>query len=453
MIGSDRRIAFVNKAWEDLTGYPAEQVVGLECRPLVELKFGSLDNLGVSFCPPPEAFLGRSVASKTLIVHADGDQRWRILEFWPFHDAQGILSGLIGLVQGLDSSPIAPFSGANRLQIDLLQIREQLQARHGFDSIVGRGSEHRRLLDQMTAASITNIPVLIVGEAGTGKRLVARTIHQRGDRRLTPLLSFDCQAVSPEVLNHQLFGTADPPAGILPTAADGATLLIGDILGLSRDLQARLVASLDGRVRLIALTVSDPDEALSSDQLCPDLYYALTGLVIRLRPLRDRLDEVPLLAQNFVERVNRKGGRYRIGLSPEALRALIAHDWPGNLLELARVIDEAHARGIDSSIQLEDIPGSIRGERGGAYLPPPGASARSIGLKEMMIRVEIRIIEKTLERAGDNKSKAAKMLGVNRPFLYRRIKELGINGDPVPLEKSAESASDELVSGRDDPTP
>ncbi len=209
---------------------------------------------------------------------------------------------------------------------------------------------------------------------------------------------------------------------------DGATVLIGDVLDLPRDLQARLVTVLDGRVRLIATTVGDPDAALNAERLRPDLYYALTTLVLRLRPLRDRLDDLPLLAQHLLERANLKGDRRREGLTRSALDALLGYDWPGNFLELARVIDDAHGRGTDDFIQVEDIPASIRGHLGGAYQPPQQPSG-PISLKEMLTRVERRLIEKALERAGDNKSRAAKMLGINRPFLYRRIKELGIADD------------------------
>ena len=429
LLSPERRILLVNKAWEELTGHHSDEVAGLECQPRGPTRPGDLDGLGGSFCPPPEAMAGQPSGSKTLILHADGERRWMRVEFWPFHDAQGALSGLIGLVRPCDVAPQVPDSEAHRLRVELIELRERLQARHGFDSLIGRGAEHRRLLDQVAAASSTEVPALIVGEAGTGKRLVARTIHQRGPRRLAPLLAYDCKAIPPELLGRQLFGPSDQAAGRPFSAADGATLLVVDVLELPRDLQARLVSGLDGRVRLIATTAGDPDAALKAERLLPDLYYALTTLVLRLRPLRERPDELPLLAQHLVERANLRGDRRRDGLGRAALDALVAYDWPGNFLELARVIDDAHARGDDDLIQVDDIPASIRGHRGGAY-QPPREPVGPVPLKEMLTRVERRLIEKALERAGDNKSKAAKMLGINRPFLYRRIKELGIADDP-----------------------
>ena len=429
LLSPERRILLVNRAWEELTGHTSEQVAGLECNPLGPTRAGDLDGLGGSFCPPPEAMGGQPTGSNTLIIHADGERRWRRVEFWPFHDAQGSLSGLLGLVRPHDATPHAPDSEAQRLRAQLLELRERLHARHGFDTLIGRGAEHRRLLDQVDAASRTTVPVLIVGEAGTGKLLVSRTIHQRGPRRHAPLLAFDCQALPPEVLERELFGPPDGPRDRPLAGTDGATLLIGDVLDLPRDLQARLVSGLDGRVRLIATTLGDPDAALKAERLRPDLFYALTTLLIHLRPLRERLDELPLFAQHLLERINLRGDRRRQGFTPDALDALAAYDWPANLRELARVVEDAHARGVEDLIQLEDIPAAIRGQRGGAY-SPPAQPGRPLPLKEMLTLVERRLVERALERAGNNKSKAAKMLGINRPFLYRRIKELGIADDP-----------------------
>ena len=426
LLSPERRFMLVNRAWEELTGHSSEAVIGLVCHPHGPTRAGDLDGLGGSFCPPPEAMAGQPAGSNTLILHAEGERRWRRLEFWPFHDAEGSLSALLGFVRSSSALPHAAESEAQRLRAELMELRERLHARHGYDSLIGRGAEHRRLLDQVATASSTAVPVLIVGEPGTGKLSVARTIHLRGPRRQSPLLPYDCKALPPEILERQLFGGSNGAVGPTPLRLpEGATLLIGDVLELPRDLQARLASSLDGRIRLIATTTGDPDAALRTERLRPDLYYALTTLVLRLRPLRERRDELPILAQHLLERMNLRGNRQRDGFSPEALDVLSAYDWPGNLRELAKVIEEAHGRGDDGVIQVDDIPAEIRGAFGGAY-NPPSQSTGPAPLKEMLTLVERRLIERALERAGRNKSKAAKLLGINRPFLYRRIKELGI---------------------------
>ena len=414
-LGPERRILLVNRAWEELTGHPLEDVAGLECNPHGPTRAGDLAGLGGSFCPPPEALAGRPASSRTLIIHANGDRRWRRVEFWPFHDARGALSGVLGLVRAAEEPAQAPESEAQRLRVELLELRDRLTARHGWDAIIGLGPEHQRLLDQIAAASSTSVPVLIVGESGSGKLLTARSIHQRGPRRQAPMLAYDCRALPPELLERELFGAeAD---GLSPSLAapDGSTVLLGDILDLPRDIQARLASKLDGRVRLIATTSGDPEIAHRSERLRPDLYYAITTLVLRLRPLRERLDELPLLAQHLLERAKMRGDRQREGFSAPALAALEAYDWPGNLRELARVVEEAHGRGDSAIIELDDIPAGIRGHRGGAYNPP--APAEPATLKEMLNQYERRLIEGAMERAGKNKSRAAKLLGINRPQL------------------------------------
>ena len=282
------------------------------------------------------------------------------------------------------------------------------------------------------------VPVLIVGEPGTGKRLVARTIHQQGPRRNAALLPFDCAALPAEVLLRELFGSDDRDHGTSPrlAAPEGTTLLIGDILDLPRDLQGMLAAALDQGVRLLATTTGDHENALRTERLRPDLYYALTALVIRLAPLRERLEELPLLAQHLLERLNQHGQRQRPGFSPEALSALLTYDWPGNLRELARVVDVAHATGSGDAIEVGNLPAEIRGHLGAAFLPPPPATPIT-PLDELLTQVERRLIESALNRSRHNKSRAAELLGISRPRLYRRIKELNLPDEPEPGDEPA----------------
>jgi DNA-binding NtrC family response regulator len=306
-----------------------------------------------------------------------------------------------------------------------MEVRDRLLHRHGFDTLIGRGPGHQRLLDQVRAAATTTVPVLVVGEPGTGKRLVARTIHQQGPHPQSLLLAFDCAALPPEDLERDLFGVDGSRADPHLALPDGSTLLLRDVLDLPRDLQGLLVAALGPAVRLLATTAGDPERARLDDRLRPEFYFALTTLVIRLAPLRDRLDELPLLAQHLLERANLRGERRHSGFHPEALDALIAYDWPGNVRELARVIEAAHARAAGDTIELDDLPAAIRGHLGSAYTPPP-MPPTIVPLDELLTQVERRLIEQALQRAGQNKSRAAELLDISRPRLYRRIKELNI---------------------------
>lgn len=436
-LNAGRKILWVNRAWDELTGHPAGSVVGLTCRPHGPTRAGDLLGLAGSFYPPAEALAGRPAGAKTLIIRPDGDRLWRRVEFWPFHDATGELAGLLGLVRPVDDPPLAPDSETQRIRAELLEVRDRLIGRFGLDALIGRGPAHRRLIEQVVAASTTAVPVLVVGESGTGKRRVARTIHQLGPRRDAPLVPLDAAAMPPDALDRVLFGPggSDGEPAPFPRLAfpEGTTLVLGDVLDLPRDLQGRLAPALDARVRLIATTTADPDACLRDERLRPDLYYALTTLVIRLSPLRERLDELPLMAQHFLERANLRGGRQRPGFSAEALRTLLGYDWPGNLGELARVVDDAHARGDRDEIDDGDLPASIRGHLGAAY-EVPAAPLASVSLDDLLSRFERRWIEYAMERTRQNKSRAADLLGISRPRLYRRIKELNLPDEPEPSD-------------------
>jgi DNA-binding NtrC family response regulator len=435
------RLIWVNRAWEALTGYPAGAVSGLICRAHGPTKAGDLPGLGGSFYPPAEALDGRPSATRTLIVLTSGERIWRRVEYWPFHNDEGELLAILGLVRTLDEPPVAGDSENHRLRVQLMEVRDRALARHGTDSLIGQGPAHRRLLDQVEAASASQVPVLVVGETGTGKRLVARTIHGLGSGRQAPLVAFDCSALPHEVLERELFGgseTSGDSRSRTPRLAlpEGSSVVITEVFDLPRDLQGPLVDALDQRVRLIATSTVDPEAALQAERLRPDLYYRLTSLVIRLRPLRDRLEELPLLAQHFLERANQRGGRQRSGFHEDALKTLIGYDWPGNLREFARVIDDAHGQGEHDAVFPDDLPAAIRGHLGAAYLPPNAPTL--MPMDELLTQVERRLIESTLARVRHNKSRAAEFLGISRPRLYRRIKELGIPDEPEPRDDAVE---------------
>ena len=200
------------------------------------------------------------------------------------------------MVRGEADGHSVPDTEAGRLHVELLETRRQLHKQVGFDSLLGAGPAHRRLLEQVRLAADSTVPVLILGEAGTGKRHVARVIHQNGPGRSGPLIPFDAEALPAEMLENELFaarGVTDSPAHDESPArasgrprsvlAPGSTVLFREILMLPRDVQARLLASPDRSVRLIGTTVLDPDSALASEQIRPDFYFALTALVVRLR--------------------------------------------------------------------------------------------------------------------------------------------------------------------------
>ena len=443
------RIVWVNRSWEALTGHPAESVVGIACSAHGPTRGDDPADVAASLMPPIEVLEGKPAGTLTILLRAGGERLWKRIEYWPFQGSDGALIGILGQIRDPQAPASVPEARANLLRVRLLSLREQLHQRFGFDALIGSGTGHQRLLEQIRLAAGSRVPVLVRGEAGTGKRLVARLIHHHGPHADRPLLALDCEALPAEVLERELFhprarfegstsgdGSTPPAPGGNLAMAEGSTLLLSEVLALPRDLQARLARSLDGRVRLIATTAGDPEAALEREQLQSDFYDAVTVLVIQLASLRQRRQDLPLLAQHLLERANQREGAACAGFTARALSAIEAYDWPGNVRELARVIDDAHARAIRSGtsapgtrpIELDDLPAAIRGNLGAAYLPPsPPVAVKP--LDELLTEIERRLIESALARARQNKSRAAGYLGISRPRLYRRMKELGFKDD------------------------
>ena len=371
---------------------------------------------------------------------------------------------MLGLVREAEAPASATDSQAHELRVQLMRLRDQLHRAFGFESLIGAGPAHRRLLEQVRLAAASTIPVLIVGEPGTGKRMVARTIHHLGANRNRPLVPLDCEALPFDMLEGELFARgrkADAQTDghdLLQSQsqsrlsfADGTSLLLRNILALPRDLQTRLTGSLDGRVRLIGTAAGDPEAALEHEQLHPDFYYAMTALMLRLEPLRKRRAELPLLAQHLLERCNERACARCGGFTPQAALALESYDWPGNLRELARVIEVAFVQSQAETgpgtalIGVDHLPASIRGNLGAGYLAPPRNSIKP--LDELLTEIERRLIETALAKARQNKSRAAELLGISRPRLYRRIKELNLPDDSEPDEDEPRKRKDAKTEG------
>lgn len=437
LLDAEARIAFVNQAWERATGFSSEAALGLACPPRDLAHDDPLFELGCSFAPPPEAAAGVPASTRTLIAQPNGARVWRQTEFWPLHHARGSLLGWLGILRDLETPALAPESQSQRLRMELREARERNRDRIAANAIVGCGVAHDRLMRQIEVAEHSTISVLILGENGTGKRAVARAIHASSQNASRPLLSFDASALPAEALDRELSRVLERGGLSDATSSEAASLLIVDVLAVPRDIQAKLANELTSkRIRVLSTSTSDPDAALRSDSLRPDLYFELTGLVLQLRPLRQRLDEIPLLSLHFLDQLNEHADRTHSGFSEDALEAFRAYDWPGNLRELSRVVAAAHARCAEDIIGLDSLPAAIRGNLASAYAPPPMPPSIT-PLDEALEQVERRLIEHALQRARHNKSRAADLLAISRPRLYRRMKEMNI---PDEAEEPAEDA-------------
>jgi DNA-binding NtrC family response regulator len=442
------RLSWVNRAWEDLTGQSGGSLLGLSCAAHGPSGTDVENELAHCFSPPSEVMQGAPAGNHALIPRGAGAPYRCRVEFWPFRDREGTLLGILGQVRDPDDASV-PDSKIRQLQARLQELREQLRGRFGFDALIGTGPAHDRLLEQIRLAAAEPVPVLIVGEPGTGKRLVGQIIHDSGPSRPAPILPLDCEALPAEVIEQELRKLAstaapdeDAPARQPRLSVPALTLLVGDLLALPRDQQCRLFEVLTTRpdVRLVAMTAGDPEAAVREERLRPDLYHAITTLVLRIEPLRQRRQDVAILAEHLLGRINRRKGVVCGGLDPQAISALESYHWPGNVRELERVLAMAHGLvtgrrdGANPALTIGpgDLPASIRGHLGGAYLAPVDRFVKP--LDELLTEIERRLIETALGRARQNKSRAAELLGISRPRLYRRIKELNLpeEGEPDP---------------------
>ncbi len=326
------------------------------------------------------------------------------------------------------------------------------QARSRFHGLVGANPAMRQLYDRIEAAARTRGTILIVGESGTGKELVARAIHEASEQARAPFVALNCAAIPRELIESELFGYkrgafsgANAEHLGLFRSAEGGTLFLDEITEMAPETQSKLLRVLQERavrpvggnreipvdVRVIATTNRDPAEAVQSGQLRSDLYYRLQANVLRVVPLRERLDDVPLLIEHFINVFNERLKRPVpiTGIAEDALAAMQHYQWPGNVRELSNAIEGAFTFGRSSNITLEDLPPQLAGERPvsapSTDSPPAAAAAPTAGLPSFA-DVERELIRRALESTEGNKVQAAKLLRISRKKLYAKIEKYGL---------------------------
>lgn len=334
----------------------------------------------------------------------------------------------------------------NELEAEAAKLPPDQRTR--FHGIVGAAVAMRELYRRIEAAGQTRGTVLVVGESGTGKELVARAIHECGPHLNAPFVALNCSALPKDLIESELFGYkrgafsgANTEYLGLFRAADGGTLFLDEITEMSPDTQTKLLRAIQERrvrpvgatvevpvdVRLIASTNRDPEDAVRSGQLRQDLYYRLQASVLRVPPLRERIDDVALLAQHFITLFNEKLHRATpvIGLDDTALAAMKAYAWPGNVRELSNTIEGAFTFGSSPVIRVSDLPPAVSGQHGIHVSAPQMVS--SAGGVATFADVERDLIRRALDSTEGNKARAAKVLKISRKKLYAKIAKYGLD--------------------------
>jgi two-component system response regulator HydG len=294
-------------------------------------------------------------------------------------------------------------------------------------------------LDLVQRAAAADSAVLLLGESGTGKELLARALHAGSPRRDGPFIAVNCSAIPDTLLESQLFGhrrgaftdAREDRRGLFQAAA-GGTMLLDEIGDMPAGLQAKLLRVLQEReihpigapapipvdVRVVAATHCDLQARIAQGRFRQDLYYRLNVIAVRIPPLRERPADILPLVAHFLEKHGRRLGRAACSVSPRALEALRRYSWPGNVRELENAIERALVLGRDDVIWPEDLPEAVRGPRPADVLPPAGTRP--------LVEVEREHIARTLRAVRWNKAAAARLLGMDRKTLYRKIEAHGI---------------------------
>lgn len=324
------------------------------------------------------------------------------------------------------------------------EISKMYSARYTFDSIVTQNKKMMELKEIAAKAAATDSTVLIQGDSGTGKEFFAHAIHNASSRKYAPFVQINCAAIPHELLESELFGyeggafTGAKKEGKIGKLelANGGTIMLDEVASMSYSMQAKLLRVLEEReferiggntkikidVRVIACTNEDLKTCVKQGRFRKDLFYRLNVVEINIPPLRDRMDDIPVLCDEILSQLVRNMGFPPKTISDRAMTALKLHNWPGNVRELRNVLERAANMSSGNLITLEDLPDYIKN-----YLTDKEAEVDKACLKNRVIDAELKAIMEALELSNGNRTEAAKHLGIHRTALYKKLKKYGIN--------------------------
>ncbi|MFP4354163.1 MAG: sigma-54 interaction domain-containing protein [Phycisphaerae bacterium] len=432
LLDTAQRILYVNPFAEKLTGYPAEKLVGQSCQT-VSMMFQDQADPEVlkAMCP-----LGSEETlwdQQCQIRRADGSMLPVVRKAQPVKDAGGQTMGAIQILVDVSSIVSA------RSEIESL--RQQVESAEGFGELIGSAPRMQKLYEAIELVSATDASVVISGPTGTGKELVARTIHKRSDRAEEIFLAVNCGALPDTLLEAELFGhvkgaftgaASDRPGRF--EQAHGGTLLLDEIGEMPLAAQVKLLRALqEGEitrvgesrprqvdVRIIAATNRDLLMEVEAGRFRQDLYYRLNVVSLEVPPLTERREDIPRLVHHFCRQLNQRYNRHIEGCDAETMEILTTCLWPGNVRQLQHALEHAFVLTDpdETILSARTLPQELKGS-GGNSPPSPSAPQNP--------QQEARQVLAALEAVGGNKTRAAKRLGITRAGLYKKIKRLGLD--------------------------
>ncbi|MBI5249301.1 MAG: sigma 54-interacting transcriptional regulator [Desulfomonile tiedjei] len=421
-IDKDWKIVSWNRAAERITGFHREEVLGMECAKVFRAA------LCRENCPVDRALsCGRPYHDVQVAIHNKRNEMLHLLvNAAPLYDAEGHIIG------GLET--FRDISHAHWME-------EELQRHYGYSHIVGRSEAMKSVFEVLGSLVHTDTTVLIQGESGTGKELIARALHFYGPRKGKSFVAINCSALPEGILESELFGHAKGAfTGAVRShmgkfeLANGGTLFLDEIAEISQAIQVKLLRVLEERefqrvgdnrnikvdVRIMTATNKELYKKVLDGSFRDDLYYRLSVFPLTLPPLRERIEDIPLLVAHFIRKFNKQMGKSIQGIADEVLEILESYQWPGNIRELANAIEHAFVHTKGALIHPADLPHSL------LNYAPTTLERKSSGTQEKLDSVEREFIVKELEAASWKKSVAARRLGMSRVTLWRKMEKYGI---------------------------
>jgi two-component system, NtrC family, response regulator AtoC len=333
-----------------------------------------------------------------------------------------------------------------RLKEENRRLKEELRREHSFAEIISRNPRMMEIFALIRKVCDYKTTVLILGESGTGKELIARALHYHGRRKKAPFVAINCGAIPHTLLETELFGhvrgaftdaTTDK-AGLFEQA-DGGTLLLDEIGEMPLSLQVKLLRVLQEEeirpvgsaavkkvdVRVISATSKDPELEIAAGRFREDLFFRLNVFGIKLPPLRERTEDIPLLAEHFLAKYGERFGRRGVRLSSDALRLLVGYPWPGNVRELENCIERGLLLCEGDLFDVGSLPDNLRGKSGGGAAV--GIPSDSLSIKRAEEALERELIRRALEKTGGNRTHASRLLEISHRSLLYKLKEYGLD--------------------------
>lgn len=327
-----------------------------------------------------------------------------------------------------------------------VELKRRLDEKFGFEGVVGESAQMRDVIEKLKRIAPTNASVLIQGETGTGKELVAQAIHQNSPRKNKPFVALNCAALSENILESELFGHVKGAFTDASTDrvgkfeyANGGTMFLDEVGDMPMATQIKLLRVLESgeitrvgsnepirvNVRTLSATNRNLEDAITAGTFRPDLYHRLKVVTIRLPTLLERIQDIPVLLDHFIRQFSKSHDKQIRGISPRARRRLLAYNWPGNVRQLRNVVESMVVVDYDGLLDVDDLPEEL-GDAAEAAVAEPAANSVASLVGKPLDEIERLFISETLRFAGGNREEAASMLGIGERTLYRKIKEYNL---------------------------